>query len=551
MVLLGALLVGCATSSAEPQPADPLPADTSRAQLFAGMGVYSRTVTTTSPEAQAYFDQGLAWMYAFNHDEAIRSFGKAAELDPECAMAWWGIAICEGPNYNDPVMTEERSVAAWSALQQALGRLDDETPVERALIEALAQRYANPWPEDRSALDQAYADAMAQVWLAFPDDSDVGTLCAEAHMVQRPWKLYLADGEPEGDTLVIVSTLERAMSLDPGNPGANHLYIHAVEPSAQPELGLAAAGRLADQVPGAGHLNHMPSHIYVQTGMWDESITQNAKAMEADAAYRALSPKQGIQHMYMVHNAHMLAYSAMMSGREAEAMAAARAMWADVPADVLESVAPFLDLWMTSVYDVQKRFGRWDAILAEPAPPEFLPLTTAVWHAHRAVAFAAKKDFAGADREYRAFRAARRAQPEESVFGGDPTARILAVSDHFIAGEIALQSGEWERATSELEEAVRAEDELSYGEPPQWLQPTRHTLGAVYLEVGRYADAERVYHEDLAHWPDNGWSLYGLSRALEGQGKTAEAEEAMQQHLAAWEKADEPATTSCLCLPGA
>jgi tetratricopeptide (TPR) repeat protein len=520
-----------------------------KAQMFEGMGTHGRTITTSSPEAQAYFNQGMAWMYAFNHDEAIRSFARAADLDPECAMAWWGIALCEGPNYNDPVLTKERSVAAWRALREALARIDNTTPLERALIEALSTRYTRSHKKDRTGLEQAYADAMAEVWAAYPDDSDVGTLYAEAMMVQRPWKLYSAEGEPEGDTPEIVATLERVLELDPANPGANHLYIHAVEPSNEPELGIAAADRLCDQVPGAGHLNHMPSHIYVQVGQWDKSIEQNAKAMTADDLYRTLSPDQMIQHMYMVHNAHMLAYSAMMVGREAEAMAAARSMWDNLPGELLEGVGPYIDLWMTSVYDVQKRFGRWDDILAEPQPPEYLPITTAIWRAHRAVAYAAKHDFAGAEREQEAFLQAKEAIPEESVFGGDPSHRILEVSELFIAGEIALQKGEWDNAAESLEQAVEVEDTLSYGEPPQWLQPTRHTLGAVYLLAGRNEEAERVYREDLDIWLGNGWSLYGLSRALEAQGKTAEAAEVEEQYRTTWAKADEPTTTSCKCIP--
>lgn len=544
LALCAAVLTGCASKGT-----DHLATDSPRAQVFEGMGSHTRTITTTSPEAQQYFDQGLAWMYAFNHDEAIRSFARAAELDPECAMAWWGIALCEGPNYNDPVMTEERSAASWGALQEALARIENTTPLERALIEALSKRYAKPWPEDRTALEQAYADAMAQVWQDHPDDSDVGTLYAEAMMIQRPWKLYDVDRKPEGDTPLIVATLDRVLELDPANPGANHLYIHAVEPSDDPGQGIAAADRLRDLVPGAGHLNHMPSHIYVQTGQWDKSVEQNAQAMKADAQYRSLSPDQGIQHMYMVHNAHMLAYSAMMVGRETEAMNAARAMWANVPEGVLEGVAPFLDLWMTSVYDVQKRFGRWDDILAEPAPPDFLPITTAVWRAHRAIAHAAKAQFAEAEQEYEAFQVAKAAIPEESVFGNDPSHRILEVSDLFVAAEIALQKGEWDNAAGLLEQAVEVEDSLSYGEPPQWLQPTRHTLGAVYLKSGRFPEAERVYREDLVKWPGNGWSLYGLSRALEAQQRTAEAADVESRYLAAWAKADEPTKTSCKCIP--
>lgn len=546
IILAAALGTGCASTLT-----DHLATDSPGAQVFEGMGAHIRTMTTDSSEAQEYFGQGMAWMFAFNHDEAIRSFARAAELDPNSAMAWWGIALCEGPNYNDAVMTEERSAAAWGALQEARARIGDTTPLEGALIEALSTRYTNPWPEDHKDLEQAYADAMAGVWSLYPDDSDVGVLYAEALMVQRPWMLYDAEGEALGDTPRIVSVLEHVMDMDPGNPGANHLYIHAVEASTDPGRAISAADRLRGQMPGAGHLNHMPSHIYVQVGHWDKAVEQNLIAMQADDVYRTLSPNQGLQHMYMVHNAHMLAYSAMMVGREAEAMEAARAMWSDVPTEMLEGVAPFVDLWMTSVYDVMKRFGRWDDILAEPGPPEFLPITTAGWHAHRAIAFAAKHDFENAQREHEEFRRVKDAMPADAVFYGDPVLRILEVSDLFIEAEIALQQDDFEGAAELLEKAVEIEVSLAYGEPPQWLQPTRHTLGAVYLKAARYEDAERVYRADLAKWRGNGWSLYGLGRALTGQGKTAEALEVERQYRAAWSKADEPTTTSCKCLPNA
>jgi len=521
----------------------------SEGQLFEGIGSHRRIVTTNSEESQEYFRQGLTWVFAFNHDEAIRSFRRAAELDPECAMAWWGVAYCEGPNYNDPVMIDDRSKASWHALQNALARIEKTSPVERALIEALAYRYANPWPKDRAFLEQGYADAMAEVWKEYPDDSDVGTLYAEALMVLKPWKLYSIDQRPTEGTDEIVAVLERVMKMDPDHPGANHLYIHAVEPSDNPDRGLIAAKQLEDLVPASGHLLHMPSHIYVKTGHWNEAIVQNEKALLSDANYRSRSPDQGIQYLYMVHNAHMLAYAAMMSGREREALAAARTMWSSIPENALREVGPIFDRWMSSVYDVQKRFGRWDDILAEPAPPEYLPIATAVWRAHRAIAHAAKKDFARAELEFTEFRTAKAAIPEDLLSGGDIAHRVLEVSDLFVAGEIALQQGKWEHAANLLEQAAEVEDTLSYGEPPQWLQPIRHTLGAVYLKSKQYLEAERVYREDLANWPNNGWSLYGLSRALEGQGKTKEATEVKLDYERAWKGADEPIETSCKCIP--
>ena len=547
------LLASCQFSAGtlEAPVSDHLDVDAPRAQRFEEIGPYRRPVTTSSDEAQRYFDQGLAWMYSFNHDEAIRSFAKAAELDPDCAMAWWGISICEGPNYNDPVMTDERSGAAWSALKEAEARAASASPVERGLIEALAARYAFPWPEDRAALNEAYAAAMEELLGRFPDDPEVGTLYGESLMVLRPWQLYTIDRLPEADTAKITAALEAVLEKHPNNPGANHLYIHAVEPSLEPERALPAADRLRNQIPVSGHMNHMPSHIYVQTGDWDKSIVQNRAAMRRDTAYLERSPDQGIQHMYIVHNAHMLAYSAMMVGQETEAMEAARSMLPGVPEQMLPAVADFVDLWMSSVYDVQKRFGRWDAILAEPAPPETLPITTAIWRAHRAIAFAAKHEFEDAEAEYERFKEARDAFPEDKMSGSDATRRILEVSDHFIRGEIALQRGQWDRAIAALEQAVEVEDSLSYGEPPQWLQPTRHTLGAVLLKAGRPADAEAVYLEDLERWPGNGWSLLGLSRSLRAQGKLEAAAAAEARYEAAWKGADRPVTSSCLCLPDA
>lgn len=520
-----------------------------KAQIFDQMGGYERPVTISTPEAQLYFNQGLTWMYAFNHDEAIKSFAHAAGLDPDCAMAWWGVALCEGPNYNDPVMTPDRTAAAWSALLKALARIDNTNLVERALITALSFRYAEDWSDDRADLDAAFADAMAGVWATYPDDADIGTLYAESMMVLMPWKLYTLDSMPTENTGEIVAVLEHVMEMEPYHPGANHLYIHAVEPSADPDRGLVAADRLGDLVPASGHLLHMPSHIHVKTGRWNEAIIQNMKAMLADSLYRSMSPDQGIQHVYMVHNSHMLAYAAMMSGREREAMYAARAMWANIPPDALRAVGPFFDQWMCSVYDVQKRFGRWDDILAEPAPPSFLPITTAIWHAHRAIAYAAKKDFDNAAGEQEAFRKVMRSLGPDLMSGNDTASRILEVSDYFIEGEIALQKGEWDLAARLLTKGAEVEDSLSYGEPPQWLQPIRHTLGAVYLKSGRYEDAERVYREDLGKWRNNGWSLYGLSRALEHQGKLREAADVDRQYQIAWAGADAPTTTSCKCIP--
>jgi tetratricopeptide (TPR) repeat protein len=544
-----AVLTGCAsTRTVDSGP--PAYGTMGQAQIFDGMGPYTRKVTTDSAEAQRYFNQGLNWLYAFNHDEAVLAFTRAAELDPGCAMAWWGIAQAQGPNYNDWMMSESRSAAAWEALQNAVAAIDNENAVEIALIEALQNRYAAAHDPDRWDLDSGFADAMDEVYARYPDDPDVGSLYAESLMVLHPWMLYRSDGEPaREDTLVLVEVLERVQANEPYHPGANHLYIHAIEPSNDKARAIPAAQRLNDLVPSSGHMMHMPSHIYVQVGMWDEAIEQNNKAMAADAEYRRRAPDQIIQHMYMTHNAHMRAYASMMAGREEEAMASARSMWDNFPEELLPVVAAFVDPTMCSVYDVQKRFGRWEALLAEPAPPAYLPITTAMWRAHRAIAYAALKDFDSAIAEQAAFREAMRAIPAEPGFAsyGD-VMKILLVSEYFVSAEIALQQGELEIAAGLLEQAADIEDTIGYGEPPIWLQPVRHTLGAVYLKAGEPEQAARVYREDLAQWPRNGWSLLGLSQALEAGGDMQAAQVARREFEKVWANADEPATTSCKCI---
>jgi tetratricopeptide (TPR) repeat protein len=552
------LLVGlfaCCLIAVVPLHADDHLPDTSRgAQLFEGLGGVHRTFTTESDEARAYLGQGMIWLQAFNYDEAERSFREAARLDPDCAMAWWGVAYAVAPSYNHPLMDERRTEVFREAIGEARRRVENTNPVERALIDALAVRDEEPYPiADDAHLDQAYADAMAEVWERFPEDADVGTLYAEALMVRTPWALYDIDREPAEDTPMIENLLERVLELDPNQAGAAHLYIHAVELSKTPERGLFVADRLSTLVPLSGHLRHMPSHIYTRTGDWDRAIEQNALAMEADEAYRALSPDQFTQHMYMAHNNHIRAYAAMMVGREREAMDAARRMWSQIPENRFEEVASQVDPWMCAVYDVHKRFGRWDAMLAEPAPPEYLPITLAIWHAHRAISFAAKKDFDGAEEEFRAYRRVRRSIRQDDL-PEDYTVKAargrLKVIQHFVPGEIALQRGKLNRAIRHLEKAKVAEDKLGYsGEPPDYLQPIRHTLGAVYLKAGRLDEAEEAYREDLAEFPDNGWSLYGLSRVLHARGRTEEAEQVEADFRRIWADADGPIRTSCECVP--
>ena len=518
--------------------------------LFDGMGDHHRAVTTSSPLAQKYFDQGLNWSFAFNHDEAIRSFKKAAEIDPDCAMAWWGIALCNGPHINNPVVTPDRAAAAWEALQKAVAAQSNATSFECTLIEALTHRYANPAPADRAPLDQAYAAAMAKAWEKYPNEPDVGTLYAEAMMDLRPWDLWTQDGKPQPGTNTIVGVLEKVLRQNPNHPGANHLYIHTVEASPQPNLGTPAADRLRSLMPTSGHMVHMPSHIYVLTGRWAEAADQNEKAIEADRAYRELSPNQGFYRLYMLHNHHMLAFASMMEGRAEIALRAAREVVEGIPEDFMKREPAFVDPYTGAVYDALKRFGRWDDILKEPAPPEYLPITTAMWRFNRAVAYAAKSQIEQAEQERLAFRTAAANVPKDAVMAINPAKHILDIAEHFLNGEIAYRRGDIDESVAELRTAIALEDQLRYMEPPEWMQPVRHTLGAVLVSAGRFAEAEKAYREDLAKWPENGWSLYGLSRCLRVRGATEEADQIEQRFRKTWSRADSPIDSSCLCVPG-
>jgi len=539
---LSLLATGCVGTGAARKDGQTVP-------LFKGMGHHARKVTTTSALAQRYFDQGLTWTYAFNHDEAIRSFTEAARLDPQCAMAWWGTALCHGPHINNPAVPLERGQAAWAALQEAVARVDHVTPAERDLIEALSHRYADPPPEDRRPLDEAYADAMREVWLTHRDDPDVGTLYAESMMNLRPWDLWTQDGRARPGTERILAVLEEVLRLDPDNPGANHLYIHAVEPSPHPDRANAAADRLRNLVPASGHLVHMPSHIDVLTGRWDLAAKQNERAINADGEYRKVSPEQGFYRVYMLHNHHMLAFAAAMSGRSADALGAARAVVNSAPEDYLRREAALVDGYMGAVYDALKRFARWDDILSEAPPPSFLPITTATWRCARALAYANKKQFDLAQRERLAFQEAVSNVREDAVMSINPAGHVLKIAEHLLDGEIALNRGDLDGAILELNKAVELEDKLLYMEPPEWQQPVRHTLGAVLLTAGRYEEAERVYRQDLAKWPGNGWALYGLSRALHMSGKHEHAKEAERDFAKAWARADVKIASSCLCVP--
>ena len=523
---------------------------TPRVPLFEGLGGFGRKMATTSPDAQRYFDQGLSFLYAFNHDEAIRSFQQAAEFDPTSPLVWGGVAIANGPHINNAMVPPQREKAAWDALAKARQWISKATPVERALIDALGKRYADPQPEDRLPLDEAYAAAMRQVYKTYPSDADVGALYAESLMDLRPWDLWTPDGKPQPGTNEIVQTLEAVIEKSPKHPLALHLYIHAIEASPHFAKAAGAADRLRDLQPGLGHHVHMPSHIDVRFGQWSKSIEANRKAIVADRKYRAQAGQQNFYRVYMAHNHHMLAYSAMMCGQSQLAIDSINEMVAGIPADWAKENPLLADGFTAMPLEVLVRFGRWDEVLAAPEPPAYLPIARALRHVARGIAYAVQRDIPKGKVEQVAFVAARKAVPEGAGFGNNLAETLLDIAQHLLAGELLYPEGKVEEALAELREASRIEDTLRYSEPPDWIHPVRHALGATLLAENRAAEAEAVYREDLRRQPNNGWSLLGLTRSLKLQRKTAEAEKFDAQFQAVWKNADLQINSSCFCQPG-
>jgi len=525
-----------ASASAKPEP------------HFPKLGSYRRKITTTSRVAQEYFDQGLDFLYGFNHDEAIRSFEAAAAADPHCAMAYWGIAAANGPHINSPNVDEDHAKAAWKALGKARELASGASPVEQALIEAMGKRYAEKQPSDRHPLDVAYADAMQKVWDAHSDDPDVGALTAESLMDLRPWDQWTPAGKPQPGTEKVLAILDAVLAKSPAHPLADHLMIHALEASPHPERADAAADRLRDLMPGIGHLVHMPSHIDVRRGRWQDAVVANEKAIAADNVYRTMVPRQGFYRLYMAHNHHMLAYAAMMQGQSLKATATIKEFLVSIPDDAIKNQAELIDGFFSLPYELHVRFGQWDEMLAEPKPRDSMPIATAFWHYARGVSFAAKGQVAEAKAEQKEFKAAAKRIPATATFSKNLVLSLLGVAGKMLDGEILYREGKVDEAIAALRESAKREDRLHYAEPPAWIQPVRHALGAALLESHRYADAEQVYRDDLARYPNNGWSLFGLSRALKLEGKKAEALNVTLEFDKAWEHADIKLASSCFCL---
>jgi tetratricopeptide (TPR) repeat protein len=530
----------CGSSSTSTEPA----------RRYEGFGAYHREITTTSQEAQEWFDQGMQLLYGFNHDEAIRSFQAATEADPTCAMAWWGIAYANGLDINNQEITHDEALAAWEAAQKAQSRFSNGTPEEWALCQAIGRRYEWPNPEDRRHLDQAYAKAMQDAWGIYRTDPDIGALYAESLMNLQPWDLWTKDGEPKGRTPEIVAVLERVLQLDPDHPGANHFYIHTVEASNDPERALPAADRLVDLVPGAGHLVHMPSHVYARVGRYADAADANERAIAADLAYFALAPPADFYNIYFIHNAHFLAYAAMMEGRYEKAMEAARRIETEVPEEFLRERTEYADGLMSTTLHVLIRFGEWEQILAEPEPAEYRLMSRSMWHYARGVAYSATDRTEEARAEYEAFKEVGLQVPVVWTVGNNTTAQVLTLAHDMLLGELLYREGDVEGGLASLRKGIELEDDLVYDEPPGWMQPIRHPLGALLMAEGRYADAEEVYREDLVRNPGNGWSLLGLEQALVAQGREDEADPVRAARAVAWRRSDVAPSSSCYCEPG-
>ena len=518
-------------------------ADRPGAPIFKGLGTHHHQISTRVPATQAYFDQGVNLLFGFNHAEAIRSFREAARLDPDCAMCWWGVAIALGPNINLP-MPDDAVAPAWQALGKARALEAKASPAERQWIEALAVRYSPDRKADRKSLDEAYAAAMGRLWRAHPEDLDAGVFYAEAMMGTQPWDYWQADAKtPKGHGADILATLEPIIRRAPDHPGALHLYIHAVEASTTPERAEGAADRLLVLMPGAGHIVHMPSHIYYRVGRYEDAVKVNERAALVDEGYIAACRAQGFYPVgYYGHNIHFLWTSSEMQGRYQAALSASRRLVKAVDAVAVAKAVTPAQFYVFTPVATLLRFGRWDAILAEPPPPQDLTLDYAVWLYARGFAHANKGDPAAAqaDRDRLGNLVSADYSPYEPF--GFPARQLVGMTMALLDGEIARKSGRLDVAIGHFKDAAALEAALPYTEPPYWHQPVAHVLGAALLEAGRPAEAEAVYRASLTTYRRDGWALFGLAQALEAQHKPAD--DTRRAFRDAWRFADVTLTSS-------
>jgi tetratricopeptide (TPR) repeat protein len=514
------------------------------APLFKGMGDHNHPITTSDPWAQKFFNQGMVLDFAFNHAESVRAFKAAQTLDANCAMCYWGEALALGPNINvtsngKATMSQQAQLDAYAAIQKAVALKDHASAQEADYIDALATRYNGDPAAERAAQDQAYADAMRALHQKYPADDDAAALFAEALMTTMPWDYWLDPDSPKPGTVEVIDALENVLERSPRHPLALHLYIHAVEASSNPWRAEVAADTLANLVPGAGHLVHMPSHLYWRVGRYHDASEANVRAAAVDEAYIAQCNAQGFYPaMYYPHNIHFLWAASSMEGRSAVAIQAARRVAANVQMQMIEEF-PSVEFYHTIPLLALTQFGRWDEILQEPQPGAALDYSNAIWHYARATAYARLGNIPAAQAEHAALvplRESTKVQFLDTLLY--PATQLLLIADELVLGEIALVENHLDQAAEHFEKAVAAQDALPYTEPPFWYYPTRESLGFALLQAGNAQEAEKVFRRDLEIYVHNGWSMYGLVQSLQAQGKTAEAEE-VQHHLdVAWAQAD-------------
>jgi tetratricopeptide (TPR) repeat protein len=521
------------------------PAKTKTVTLMAGLGNLHHPVSTKNSLAQAFFDQGLRLIYAFNHEEAARSFQHAAELDPKLAMAYWGVAEAVGPNYNDPA-SEDRYIQAHQAIEKAQSLAANASPSDQAYIAALAKRFPADSKSDLRAAAEACRDAMREVSKLFPDDLDAATLFAEAGMNLHPWGLWHPDGTPEEGTEEIVATLESVIRRDPNHLGAVHYYIHAVEASNSPERALAGATRLAQLAPGAGHIVHMPAHVYIRTGDYEAAVKTNQKSALLDEAYINARAAGGIYPvMYSLmsysHMLHFIAMCSAMNGDYLEAKRGAQMLAANTAPHVKEM--PSAEGYMSVPMAVEARFHKWDEILKLPQPDPGMEATTVFWHFARGLALAATGKIPDAEVEHTIVAKAEEKTPPDAIFlmpVNNKTKDILRIAENVLGAKISLGKNDMNAAVSQLREAVAVQDTLKYDEPPNWFYPVRESLGAVLLRIGDAVGAEEVFREDLDRNPRNPRSLFGLEQALKAQGKAYDATFVKKEFDVSWKGSTPP-----------
>lgn len=520
------------------------------APIFDGMGVHQHPITTSDPWVQHYFNQGLIIDFAFNHAESVRSFKAAQSLDADCAMCYWGEALALGPNINvtsngKAIMSEQAQHDAHAAIQKAVLLKAQVSEPERDYIDALAQRYNGDPASAREPQDMAYADAMRKLHVKYPDDDDAAALFAEALMTTMPWDYWLDPNQPKPHTVEVITALETVLQRSPEHPLALHLYIHAVEASATPERAEVAADTLANLVPGAGHLVHMPAHIYWRVGRYHDASQANVRAASVDEAYIAQCNAQGFYPaLYYPHNIHFLWAASSMEGRSEVAIAAARRVAANVRLEMIHEF-PSVEFFHTIPLLALTQFGRWQDVLQEPQPPAELEYSNAIWHYVRATAHARQGDLTAAKAEYAALVPLRESAKVHFLDTVDyPASQLLLIADELVQGEIALAESDPAVAVVHFQRAVTTQDALPYTEPPFWYYPTRQSLGQAMLLAGDAAGAEAVFRRDLEIFKHNGWSMFGLIQSLTAQDKTAEAEQLQDHFDAVWAQADVELTSS-------